>query len=65
MMRAFGARVVIVPQAENSIKGQVSGQDLAFVEAEARRLTDELGAFRADQFALEANYRAHLKTAEG
>lgn len=65
MMRAFGAQVVIVPQAPNSMKGQVSGEDLALVEKEAQRLTRELDAFRADQFALESNYRAHLKTAEG
>ncbi len=65
MMRAFGAQVVIVPQAPNSIKGQVSGEDLTLVEAEAQRLTQELGAFRADQFALEANYKAHYRTANG
>lgn len=64
MMRAFGAQVVIVPQAPGSVRGQVSGADLALVEQEAIRLTRELRAFRADQFTLESNYKAHLKTAD-
>jgi len=59
MMRALGAEVVLVPQAEGSIPGQVSGDDVVFVEAEAQRLTEELGAFRADQFRLPANIYAH------
>ena len=50
MMRAFGARVVLVDQCPDSVPGQVSGKDLARVEVEARRLTREHGAFRADQF---------------
>ena len=50
MMRAFGARVVLVDQCADSIPGQVSGRDLERVEVEARRLTREHGAFRADQF---------------
>jgi len=59
MMRALGAEVVIVPQAPGSPVGQVSGDDLALVELETRRLTEELGAFRADQFNLPANIHAH------
>ena len=59
MMKAFGAEVVLVPQAPGSIAGQVSGEDVAFVEAEADRLTAELNAFRADQFRLPANIYAH------
>ncbi|MCL2518339.1 MAG: cysteine synthase family protein, partial [Oscillospiraceae bacterium] len=59
MMRALGAEVVLVPQAPDSIPGQVSGDDVVFVEAEAQRLTEELGAFRADQFRLPANIYAH------
>jgi len=59
MMRALGADVVIVPQAPGSPVGQVSGEDLALVEVQAQRLTEELGAFRADQFNLPANIHAH------
>ncbi len=50
MMRAFGAEVVLVDQCPDAVPGQVSGADLALVEQEARRLTEEYGAFRADQF---------------
>lgn len=60
MMRALGADVVLVPQCPGSVKGQVSGEDLALVEQRTEELTRELGAFRADQFKLDASYRAHL-----
>jgi cysteine synthase A len=59
MMRAFGAEVVLVPQAPGSRPGQVSGSDLSLVETRARELTRERGAFRADQFVREANRLAH------
>ena len=59
MMRALGAEVIIVPQAPGSPIGQVSGDDLALVELEAQRITQELGAFRADQFTLPSNIHAH------
>jgi cysteine synthase len=59
MMRAFGAEVVLVPQAPGSTPGQVSGTDLALVETEARRIALERHAFRADQFRLAGNFRAH------
>jgi cysteine synthase A len=59
MMEAFGARVVLVDQAPGSPPGQVSGASLALVEKETNRLTKELNAFRADQFLLEGNWRAH------
>ncbi len=59
MMRALGAEVVLVDQAPGSILGQVSGDDLALVEQEARRIVRERGAFRADQFNLAGNVRAH------
>ena len=59
MMRALGAEVVLVPQAPGSPVGQVSGEDLALVEEETRRLTREHDAFRADQFNLPANIHAH------
>lgn len=59
MMRALGAEVVLVPQAPGSPVGQVSGEDLALVDTETKRLTSELNAFRADQFNLPANIHAH------
>lgn len=60
MMEALGAEVVIVPQAANSVKGQVSGEDLKLVEERAKTLTKERKAFRADQFKLDSSYRAHF-----
>lgn len=60
MMRALGAEVVLVPQAKNAVKGQVSGEDLKLVEEMAVKLTEERNAFRADQFNLDSSYRAHL-----
>ena len=59
MMRALGAEVVLVDQAPESRPGEVSGRDLALVEETAQRLTRERGAFRADQFRHEGNFRAH------
>lgn len=59
MMRALGAEVVLVPQADGAKKGEVSGADLALVEEAARRITRERGAFRADQFARAGNPEAH------
>lgn len=64
MMRALGAEVVLVEQSPGSVPGQVSGDDLALVEQETCRIVSARGAFRADQFALRANLRAHyLSTA--
>ena len=62
MMRAYGAEVVLVDQAPGSPPNQVSGESLALVERETQRLTEELGAFRADQFILDGNWRAHYLT---
>lgn len=59
MMRALGAEVVLVPQAPGSRRGKVSGADLALVEEVAQRITQERGAFRADQFERGGNTRAH------
>ncbi len=59
MMRALGAEVVLVDQLPGSEPGQVSGGDLELVEQAARRLTVERGAFRADQFHHQGNFRAH------
>lgn len=59
MMRALGAEVVLVPQAAGGKPGEVSGEDLALVEDEARKITDARGAYRADQFQREGNPLAH------
>ena len=59
MMSALGAEVVLVNQLPESQPGQVSGGDLALVEKEAQRIVYERKAFRADQFRLAGNYRAH------
>ena len=62
MMRALGAEVVLVDQAPGSAVGEVSGTDLALVDAEAKRITAEHGAFRADQFNHPGNAAAHAAT---
>lgn len=59
MMRALGAEVVLVGQAEGSVAGKVSGADLARVEEAAQALTQERAAFRADQFTHPSNPTAH------
>jgi cysteine synthase A len=59
MMRALGAEVVLVEQLPGSKPGQVSGGDLELVEQAARRIATERQAFRADQFHLAGNFRAH------
>ena len=65
MMRALGAEVVLVDQAPGSPPGQVSGEDLERVEERAKALVAERKAFRADQFVLRGNVRAHeLHTGE-
>ncbi len=59
MMAALGAEVVLVDQALGSRPGEVSGEDLALVESATERIVRERRAFRADQFLLEGNFRAH------
>jgi len=59
MMSALGAEVVLVDQLPESQPGQVSGGDLELVERETQHLVVERNAFRADQFMLYGNYRAH------
>jgi len=59
MMSALGAEVVLVEQAPGSTPGKVSGEDLRLVEEVTRRLVTERKAFRADQFKLKSNFRAH------
>ncbi len=59
MMRALGADVVLVPQAPGSLKGEVSGEDLKLVDQSAEKITEERGAYRADQFERVGNPLAH------
>ncbi|MES2309670.1 MAG: cysteine synthase family protein [Verrucomicrobiota bacterium] len=59
MMRALGAEVVLVDQLPTSTPGQVSGGDLQQVELEAKKIVEKRHAFRADQFQLMSNKRAH------
>ncbi|MCY3831803.1 MAG: cysteine synthase family protein [Chloroflexi bacterium] len=61
MMRALGTEVVLVDQCPHSTPGAVSGADLARVEETAREIVRERAAFRADQFQLEGNSRAHYR----
>ena len=64
MMSALGAEVVLVDQLPGSKPGQVSGGDLELVERATREIVMERDAFRADQFNLQGNRRAHyLNTA--
>ena len=59
MMSALGAEVVLVDQCPGSMPGQVSGEDLKRVEEETQRIVAKRRAFRADQFRLQGNFRAH------
>jgi cysteine synthase A len=61
MMRALGAEVVLVEQSAESRPGEVSGDDLKLVDAEATRLATERNAFRADQFEHAGNRLAHYE----
>lgn len=61
MMAALGAEIVLVGQLPVSTPGQVSGGDLELVEARTREIVKERNAFRADQFQLEGNFRAHYR----
>lgn len=63
MMAALGAEVVLVKQARGSKPGQVSGEDLALVERQARKIVQQRNAFRADQFILPSNVRAYERGA--
>jgi len=62
MMKALGAKVVLVDQAPGSPPGQVSGEDQKLVGDEATRLVKVEGAFRADQFNLPAIVNVHFET---
>ncbi|MDA4114570.1 MAG: cysteine synthase family protein [Thaumarchaeota archaeon] len=59
VMKALGAKVVLVPQAKGGVPGKVTGEDLARVEKKAQELARRDGAFRVDQFKNPANPAAH------
>ena len=59
IMRALGARVVLVPQTRGGAPGQVTGDDLKLVEKRTASLAKEERAFRADQFNNPSNPAAH------
>ena len=59
MMSALGAEVVLVDQAPDSTVGKVTGEDLKLVEEATKEIVTDNGAFRADQFILKGNFRAH------
>ncbi len=58
MLRALGARVVLVPQVTGR-PGQVTSRDLQAVERVTLRLQKRLKAFRADQFRNPSTVLAH------
>lgn len=60
-MAALGAEVVLVDQVPGARAGEVSGADLELVEQAARRITDQRGAFRADQFRRAGAWAAHYR----
>lgn len=62
MLRAMGAKVVLVPQVGSKRPGQVSREDLEAVEAETTRLTTALKAFRPNQFSNDSCAHAHELT---
>jgi cysteine synthase len=59
VIKALGAKVVLVPQAKGGVPGKVTGEDLTLVERKAQELTRRHGAFRVDQFKNPANPAAH------
>ena len=61
MMAALGAEVVLVDQLPGSRPGEVSGGDLQEVDRVARQITEERGAFRADQFQRTGNPDSHFQ----
>lgn len=59
MIKAFGAKLVLVPQAKGGRKGQVSREDLEKVESKTCELVQKHNAFRPDQFNNPASVVAH------
>jgi len=62
VLAAYGAEVVLVPQAPGGVPGQVSGDDLALVETRTQELRRERGGWRPDQFRNPSNAAAHEAT---
>lgn len=59
IMKALGAKVVLVPQEKGGKPGQVTGRDLELVERRARLIAKQKRAFRVDQFNNPDNPSAH------
>lgn len=62
MLSAFGAEVVLVPQAPGGRPGFVSGEDLELVELKAKELTEKLHAYRPNQFTNPDGPKTHEET---
>ncbi|MDP9357863.1 MAG: cysteine synthase family protein [Chloroflexota bacterium] len=62
VLAAYGAEVILVPQAPGGLPGKVSGEDLARVEARTQELVRERDAWRPDQFHNPSNAAAHKAT---
>jgi cysteine synthase A len=62
MLQALGAEVELVPQVGTPRPGQVSKEDLEAVDRRTRELTEQLGAFRANQFYNQDSVLAHELT---
>lgn len=61
MLRGFGAEVVLVPQVDGS-PGKVTGADVKRATEVAVHLSQEKGAFYADQFNNPSSTLAHERT---
>ena len=59
MIRAFGAKVEIVPQVKGGKPGQVSREDLEAVDVRTKALVKKYKAYRPDQFNNPSSVRAH------
>ena len=62
MLAALGAEVELVPQVGRPRPGQVSKEDLQAVDRRTAELTEQLGAFRANQFVNPDSVAAHELT---
>ena len=62
MLEALGAEVELVPQVGGPRPGQVSKEDLEAVDRRTAELTEQLGAFRANQFVNPDSVAAHELT---
>lgn len=62
VLAAYGAQVVLVPQAPGGVPGKVTGTDLALVEIRTRALVHELAAWRPNQFENPSNAAVHEST---